>query len=556
VRGNLITHADHHILVLVNGRPFRDARETNSNFALYSALPLGLVDRIEVIRGPGSVLYGSNAVSGVINIITRKPVGRAARLTAGGGSFGTASAVAEADLKGQDWTVLAAGSYYSEDGWPLAAATNFPVPALGIRRSEADYGELNRTATALVEYKRFAAQLMHLDVRYDTMGALPHWSSAGEVRAKRSFADLSYVQPLRASWDLKLSLTLNDLRQNIRDRTAPGLTDVQENALATVFEVAARGKIGEGTKVIVGALTESRANYDRAVAGPNGSPAVPVDYAERHYGAYLQADRQVFSRFKLVGGVQYNRTDSGHSALVPRVGAIVPLGGSVTLKGLWGEAFRTATPLEEYINVPNTLIGRADLRPEKVSTFDVQVFLDRPRSQTTLTYFHAKYTDVVERIPAPGAAPAFTFRNAGVNTIQGLELEHKGRLVKGLYLTGSLTLQDEKEDKLFVPEYMAKGGISYSVGRVGAGLFHTHFGKPRENAPLAGLQLNAPAHGIDLLSLNLTYRFKAGVPMTAMVYGSNLLDDDMHYTEFARGWTNTLPIGPGRAIYARLRAEF
>ena len=556
VRGNLITHADHHILVLVNGRPFRDARESNSNFALYTALPLAVVDRIEVIRGPGSVLYGSNAVSGVINIITRKPVANGARVGAGGGSFGTAGAVVDADLKGSGWSVLAAGSYSDEAGWPLAAATNFPVPALGVWRSEADYGERNGSASAFVEYKRFSAQLVHLNVNYVTMGALPHWSSRGEVWAGRTFGDFSYVQPLPASWDLKLSLTLNDLRQRIRDETPPAVSGPQENALATVIEVAARGKLGEKTKVVVGGLTETRANYDLAQPGPNGTPAIPVDYSERHYAAYLQADYQVVERLKLVGGVQYNHTDSGHSALVPRAGAIVPLGSSFTLKANWGQAFRTATPLEEYIRVPATLLGKADLEPERVDTVDVQLFLDRPRSQTTLTYFHARYDNVVERIPAPGAAPAFTFRNAGVNTIQGLELEHKGRLAKGFFATGSFTLQDEQENRLFIPDYMVKGGVSYGAGRVGAGLFLTHFGKPRENAPLGGLQLNPGAHAINLLSLNVSYRFKAGVPMTATVYGSNLLDDNMFYTEFARGWTNTLPIGPGRAVYAKLRAEF
>ena len=556
VRGNLITHADHHILVLVNGRPFRDARESNSQFALYTALPLALVDRIEVIRGPGSVLYGSNAVSGVINIITRKPTENRARVGVGGGSFGTGAAVVDADLKGSNWSILAAGSYYHEEGWPFAAATNFPVPALGIWRSEADYGEHNASASAFIEYKRFSAQLMHLNVTYVTMGAQPHWSFQGNLWAGRTFGDFSYVQPLPASWDLKLSLTLNDLRQRIRDETPPVVSGVQENSLATVLEAAARGKIGEKMKVVVGGLTETRANYDLAPTGPNGAPSIPVDYSERHFGAYLQADYQVVDRLKVIGGVQYNHTDSGHSALVPRLGAVVPLGSSFSLKANYGQAFRTATPLEEYIFVPATLIGKADLEPERVSTVDVQLYLDRPRSQTTLTYFHAKYEDIVERIPAPGAAPAFTFRNAGVNTIQGLELEHKGRLGKGFFATGSFTLQDEAENKLFVPDYMVKGGVSYSAGPAGAAFFLTHFGKPRENSPLGGLQLNPSAHAINLLSLNLRYRFKAGVPMTAIVYASNLLDDDMFYTEFARGWTNTLPIGPGRAVYGKLQVDF
>jgi outer membrane receptor for ferrienterochelin and colicins len=555
LRGNLITHADHHILVLINGRPFRDARESNSNWALYTAFPVGLVERIEVIRGPGSVLYGSNAVSGVINIITKKPVERRAELQASGGAFGTGAAAAEAELKGQDWSLLMGGSYYDEDGWRYAAATNFPSPAVGVRRAEKDFGEHHKTFSAFFEYRRFTAQVMHLDVTYDTMGTLPHWTSAGEVWGARSFVDLSYAQPLRGSWNLKMSLSLNDLRQSIRDQTLPALSDGQENALATVLEVAARGKLGEKTNLVLGGLTERRANYDLAPVTAAFAPAIPAEYSEMHYSTYLQADHKLRDWLKLVGGAQYNHTASGHDGLVPRLGAVAPLSDSVTVKALWGRAFRTATPLEEYIDT-SAIIGRGDLEPEEVSTFDLQAFLDRPRSQTTLTYFHAKYTGVVERVPAVGRAPALTFRNAGVNTIQGLELEHKSRLVKGVFLTGSVTLQDDKDEKLFVPDYMAKAGIYYSGRSLNGGLFHSRFGKPREGTPLGGLQLNGRPEAIDLLSLNVSYTLRLRVPVTASVYASNLLDDEMNYTEFARGWTNSLPIGPGRAVYGKVRVEF
>ncbi|HEX6738488.1 MAG TPA: TonB-dependent receptor, partial [Vicinamibacteria bacterium] len=325
------------------------------------------------------------------------------------------------------------------------------------------------------------------------------------------------------------------------------------------LEVAANGKLGEKTNVVVGGLTERRANRDIPETIPGvQAPAIPGKYSEKHYSAYVQADHSVRDRLKLVSGVQWNRTGSGHTAAVPRLGAIVPVSETLTLKALWGQAFRTATPLEEFVNVPGVLLGRADLRPEKASTFDVQLFLDRARSQSTLTLFHNQYRDVVERIPAVGAVPGTsTFQNSGVNTIQGLELEHRGRLARGFFLTGSVTLQDEKEGKLLVPSYMAKAGVSYSGKNLSGGLFHSHFGCPREApAPLGGLELNPPAHAINLLSLNVNYKVRAGVPLTLSLYGSNLLGDDMEYTEFARGWTNTLPIGPGRALYGRIRVEF
>jgi len=82
------------------------------------------------------------------------------------------------------------------------------------------------------------------------------------------------------------------------------------------------------------------------------------------------------------------------------------------------------------------------------------------------------------------------------------------------------------------------------------------FGKPKENNPLGNLELNPKADVINLLSANLKYTFHTKIPMDLEIFGTNLLDDNMSYTEFSRGWTNTLPIGSGRAVYSKLSLFF
>ncbi len=71
-RGGDVDIAYSHALLLIDGRPLRSS---NGNFSMYSAFftfPMSLIDRVEIVRGPGSVLYGTNAFEGVINIITKK----------------------------------------------------------------------------------------------------------------------------------------------------------------------------------------------------------------------------------------------------------------------------------------------------------------------------------------------------------------------------------------------------------------------------------------------------------------------------------------------------
>jgi outer membrane receptor for ferrienterochelin and colicin len=64
-----------HILFLINGRPVREIMEGGVSSDLLESFPVRILERIEVIKGPGSVLYGSDAFSGVVNLITKKAVG-------------------------------------------------------------------------------------------------------------------------------------------------------------------------------------------------------------------------------------------------------------------------------------------------------------------------------------------------------------------------------------------------------------------------------------------------------------------------------------------------
>jgi outer membrane receptor protein involved in Fe transport len=61
-----------HVLFLINGRPTREVLEGGVVSDLLESFPISVLERIEVIKGPGSVLYGSNAFSAVVNLITRK----------------------------------------------------------------------------------------------------------------------------------------------------------------------------------------------------------------------------------------------------------------------------------------------------------------------------------------------------------------------------------------------------------------------------------------------------------------------------------------------------
>ena len=88
VRGNQTRVNGGHLLLLINGRPTREVAEGGINEDILESFPVNSLERIEVIKGPGSVLYGSDAFSGVINLITLRPgLTQETKVKVVGGSF-------------------------------------------------------------------------------------------------------------------------------------------------------------------------------------------------------------------------------------------------------------------------------------------------------------------------------------------------------------------------------------------------------------------------------------------------------------------------------------
>ena len=87
-RGDLSTHLDVHNLILFNGRPIRESGFGGINFPVYTTFPIAGLDSVEMIRGPGSVLYGTNAFTGVINLKTKIPDNNELSISGMGGSYG------------------------------------------------------------------------------------------------------------------------------------------------------------------------------------------------------------------------------------------------------------------------------------------------------------------------------------------------------------------------------------------------------------------------------------------------------------------------------------
>ena len=105
------------VLLLIDGRPVREDLEGGIVSETLESFPVNAIERIEVIKGPGSVLYGSGAVAGVINVITEKADKNEVTVAGLGGEKGAFDTMAKAKVKSGDFSMLLAGKYHEKPDW-------------------------------------------------------------------------------------------------------------------------------------------------------------------------------------------------------------------------------------------------------------------------------------------------------------------------------------------------------------------------------------------------------------------------------------------------------
>ncbi len=199
-RGDVISDFDVHVLLLLNGRPFKEGVTGGINYPIYTAFPLATIEKIEIVRGPGSVLYGTNAFSGVVNIITKQGKQLAAgthegQMAVSAGSFGARKVEAAFGCQDQGLTLSGGLSRWLEDGWDFRM-----VDEEGVSDSK-KWDESNLGAYLHADYSNWNLDLGVFNSREGHLGEVPLWSwQANQADSQRLFADLGYTHEFSERW--------------------------------------------------------------------------------------------------------------------------------------------------------------------------------------------------------------------------------------------------------------------------------------------------------------------------------------------------------------------
>jgi outer membrane receptor protein involved in Fe transport len=548
IRGDTQTQADSHVLWLVDGRPMREVAFGGVNFPLLTSYPVDLVDHLEIVRGPGSVLYGSNAYTGIINIITKKVPEREATVRGGGGSYNTTYGAFSGGVPLNDQgSVTGAGRYFRSAGWRYSATDEGRINS-SMRVKEED------TSFALASRYRdwtltgFYAEAHHLD-----LGTLPRWPDDPTNTLKGMF-DVGYKHALAENWNTAVNTTYNFSRLGVTD---PGEIDTNRDGTSFLTEATIQGTPLRDLNITLGGTGD----YHEIVFDPEG-----LHPHETWWSFYSQADYRLIPSVKLLGGAQYNKPEGVSANISPRGGAIVTFDPNWGAKLLYGEAFRAPYPAETQMR-STALYGNPDLKPETIQTYDAQVFYQSKPVRGSLTFFHSRQRDRIIRVVVGGVP---TFANVDNLTSDGIELEGVVNATSRLFFTGSYLYQINKNqnavhDATFMPTHMLKTGVSYAGDSgVTMGLFNTYIGERGDvNAVNStAREVNPPAQAYHWLTLHAIFDLQKFLKqslfsgMEFRVYAINLLNEQVYDPEFNRRQINTVPAREGRSAYGEISVKF
>ncbi|MEN0036458.1 MAG: TonB-dependent receptor [Cellvibrio sp.] len=450
-RGRRNSSQAREILVLVDGRLFSNPR-TGSSDAVIPFFPVAQIERVEVIRGPGSALYGSSAFTGVINIITRKRA-KEVKLTLGSDQrrsvdllWGQESGYWETSLyahaqkdAGQDYGLHDLYSTQLTPSGDAAQSTNLDV---GIRyqRTQLRITDNHSDSDDFYSLERVRNDFNNNGQGFTQLSVEQGFNVLPEVKSTLTFAYSHGYQRIHTEVaDYRL---LQAQSQPPSDE--PFLVRAQVKgetyrlALANDWTISdhASSQFGIEVREDEEIYAKVYTNYDLAQYVARDFPiryygddlqrvAIGREEAQKSMGVYGQYLHQLETGTNLTFGLRYDDYQGIADHLSPRLGIVQQLTENHTLKLLYGEAFRAPTLSETGLINNTRVVGNPDLKHELVKTWDLIWMGNWQRSSFSINGFYSRYD---QPIIAGLLGSTRTYINSDGEENSGISLEASRQL--------------------------------------------------------------------------------------------------------------------------------
>jgi outer membrane receptor for ferrienterochelin and colicin len=542
IRGDQTRANGGHILILINGRPVREILEGGVISDLLESFPINTLERIEVVKGPGSVLYGSDAFSGVINLITKKAEGKDFRVSASAGAAGEQSVTESGMYQKGALSIVEGGQYHN---WPRWNITEKAIGISGALGNQNDVLRNDGTGGFLgINYKGWTFMSAYTEQEAPSYVR----GIVGDTRLKRGFSDVGYALKATDKWDMTFNGTYT---RSVMD--APDYPTIHRDSYQALLEwtnfitLSANDRLTFGTSYNHIAGTETyfgvTPNLLDAKGDRNGAEG------------YIEYERKLTDDLKLIGGVQVNKIGAIPVNAVPRGGVIWNPSNHWTMKVLYGGAYNAPSLDENLLNHPG-LHGNPNLVAEQVGTLDAQVSFQSNHMQASLDYFHSRQIDLI--IQNGAVVPAVYYNDPTAVHFQGGEAEGKYYVKHDIFLLGSILYQlndsgTGAKNLSPSPGVVAKAGASY---RSETGTTFSVFDAYQDQVVGYQSTYNPPAVGFNSISVHARYDLskrwwkESSRGFALFLNGDDLLNKQIWLPAIGSGGqANTIPVVRGRTVF-------
>ena len=472
------------ILLLVDGHTYNDDIYQTAPIGFDFGIDLEAVERIEVIRGPGSALYGGNAVFAVINVVTfdgaTKPGVHTVVET---GSFWRKRAQASVGhVAANGFSIFASGAIVDLDGQNELYYPEFNDPSTNDGVAEEADGERALDFFLKAKWGDFTLEggINQRDKHIPTASFGTVFNdNRTQTTDGRRFADLSFARSLTPSLHLSARAYYDGYRYHgtyIYEGDDGSRIKNEDRAWSDWFgsEVRARWEAWDRNVLTVGA----EYNYHPSAHQENFDLPGHFTYLDDRrefgsWGLFAQDELRVTEWLTLVAGLRFDRYYDRLQQVTPRAAVIWTVSSSTTVKMLYGQAFRPPNLYEQYYAYPGSGIATVvnpDLDPERIATYE-GVLEQRlwHGALATFALYHYDMRDLIESAPVMDTSgePTSRFENGDTVRARGGELELRVPLPHGIALKSSYCLQraETRQGRLSnSPQHLGNLTLLFPIG--------------------------------------------------------------------------------------------
>ena len=547
---------DNGILVLVDGVRTNDAILGAASVSRDFVVDIDLIKRVEIVRGPGSVLYGSNAFYAVINVITRTPedINGTELLASVGSEEEYRSRITTARTFDNGWSFSASANLFDRHGQSNIFFPEFDDPETNNGIAEDLDDDQVKNAFIEVSKDNLRIQAIYAKRQKDLPEAPFEidFNQPSRQSTEKFILNSQYQYTFANDWDMQLKSSYNYFLEDdnyIFDNTDEGdgsfVVDSSEKFRGSygALEAMVSKKLDDKHRVSLG--TEYRRNFQQDIRANEDSivflapgtetpelfELLSEDRSSNEVGVYTQAEFELNPKLFLTTGVRYDYYDlvDSNNSVNPRVALVYLPQENTSLKLKYDTAFRAPSGFEFLFNDGGfSQKSPESLDPEEISTFEaiVEHYFDE-NFRTTVTAYYTEVDDPIslEEDPSDGL---LVFQN-GEDGIEayGFEFGLERKFDSGWKTRLSYAYQDNEDkatDQILAnsPQNLFKANVIAPIIDdllyVGLELQYT---SPRRT--IADNQVN------DFILTNLTFSsdelFMKGLNLQLSTY--NLLDQNI-----------------------------